>query len=216
MLCFCQAVLFESRIWLTLHRKKKRQQNGNAASQSCLNRTLSMSSEGAPSLPVLTLKLKKENFVSHHSGTHLAELGLLVALVPLLVFLLQWHGSRHLAEGSSVKQNGTFSMPSQFAFVVLPTILAVMAEAFLWPLLSLVLVAVSLAAFQALRHCTNKSLSGSLQHLLQQRSKRSGTEWLLLKLENVFAATQWSLCSAAISRQYVAPLCCAPPFAYWL
>lgn len=134
-----------------------------------------MSSERAVRSAASTLKLSKENFVSHHSGTNLTELCMLVALVPCVAFLLQAYSRRSQASFSSTKLNDCVNVVLQFACIVLPTVLAVTSEALVWPLLWLVLAFVSLTAcWSLLPH--NVAMTRSLHHLVEQQSKRSGID----------------------------------------
>lgn len=133
-----------------------------------------MSSEDTKALSALTLKRSKENFVSHHSGTDLTELSLLVALVPCLAFLLQAYARTYKTAASSNNLKSCSSVALQFVCVVLPTLLAVTSEALVGPLLWLVLVLVSVTGCWRLLP-DNMVMTRSLHHLAEQQHKRSGT-----------------------------------------
>lgn len=114
-----------------------------------------------------TLKLSKEKFVSNHSGTNLTELCILFAVVPCLTFLLQIHGSPC--------PPGLVSPVSQFACIVLPTVLAVMSDSRIWAWLLIVLVLVSvLVCWSSV--LDKAAVTRSLQHLAEQPIKRSGKD----------------------------------------
>ena len=170
---------------------------GDVASTYQPTSTVGMSTEETVSLPVLTLKSSKEIFVSHHSGTHVVELCLLVALVPLIVFLLQFHRTWQTATSESTKCSAIVAMLPQFAFIVVPAILAVMSEALLWPLLSGVLLTVCVAACWTLWCHDHRSVTTALRQLANQGSKRLGRELMLLQLRVMHVATQ-HCCSAQL------------------
>lgn len=126
-----------------------------------------MSGEDAARSTAPTLKLSKENFVSYHSGTNLTELCFLFALVPFLAFMLQSH--------SRPCQSGFVRVVLQSAWVVLPTVLAVMSDTLVcaWLLFVLVLMSVTACWSRLPRYV---AMTRSLHHLAEQHSKRSGTD----------------------------------------
>ncbi|KAL3149079.1 hypothetical protein ABBQ32_001922 [Trebouxia sp. C0010 RCD-2024] len=121
-----------------------------------------MSGEDTVTSLASTLKLSKENFVSNHSGTNLAELCILFAVVPCVTFLLQLHGSPC--------QPGLLCPVSQSACIVLPTVLAVVSNNLIWAWLLIVLVLVSVSVgWSSLPHTV--AITRSLQHLAEQPTK---------------------------------------------
>lgn len=127
-------------------------------------------SDHKPNGTISTLKRDKETFVSHHSGTNLSELCALIALVPLLTFTLQWCSVRqeqHSAHTVSWRQALV-----QITWVVLPTVLAVMSESVLKPLLwALCALSTTLACWTVYREHPS-GLTKSLQQLAEQHRKR--------------------------------------------
>lgn len=123
--------------------------------------------------PVLKLKASKEKFVSDHSGANLTELCLLVALVPLLTFLVQWcceTQAKHVR--STTSEFWPYAL-IQIICVVLPTILAVMSESVFWPLACMLCISTLAAACWTVHQERLTGLTKSLQLLIKQHRKRS-------------------------------------------
>lgn len=166
-----------------------------------------MSGEDTVTSLASTLKLSKENFVSNHSGTNLAELCILFAVVPCVTFLLQLHGSPC--------QPGLLCPVSQSACIVLPTVLAVVSNNLIWAWLLIVLVLVSVSVgWSSLPHTV--AITRSLQHLAEQPTKRSGKNWEVFDTALACAKTVQLLCSTATSHQCEARHSCVLPYASWL
>ncbi len=148
-----------------------------------------------------TKKLDRENFVSHHSGTDLTELCALIALVPVLAFILQWFYARqqhytHLPVSCSWLQ--AFG---QITWVVIPTIFAVMSESALWPLTSILCVIAMLLICWTVCQEHLSGLTKSLQRLAEQHRKRLVQLQISLAYQ-VLLITYKALANAATSRPF--------------